>query len=81
VYAAFDEIAKRRGVFKVETVGDSYVAVVGLPTPRKQHAVVMALFAHDCRLKMNMLTTELEKSLGPVRSIEGSRGGEHILSH
>ena len=31
VYQAFDKIAKRRKVFKVETIGDSYVAVTGLP--------------------------------------------------
>jgi len=31
VYHAFDEIAKRRKVFKVETIGDCYVAVTGLP--------------------------------------------------
>lgn len=31
IYGAFDRIATRRGVFKVETIGDSYVAVCGLP--------------------------------------------------
>ena len=29
VYGAFDEIARRRGVFKVETIGDCYVAATG----------------------------------------------------
>jgi Adenylate and Guanylate cyclase catalytic domain len=71
VYAAFDEIAKRRGVFKVETIGDSYVAVVGLPTPRKHHAVVMARFANDCRARMNDLVGELDKMLGPVSANTG----------
>lgn len=42
VYHSFDNIAKRRRVFKVETVRDSYVAVAGLPEPRHGHAVVMA---------------------------------------
>jgi class 3 adenylate cyclase len=34
VYHDFDVIAKRRRVFKVEVVGDCYVAVAGLPDPR-----------------------------------------------
>jgi class 3 adenylate cyclase len=29
-------------------VGDCYVAVTGLPEPRKDHAIVMAKFARDC---------------------------------
>jgi hypothetical protein len=35
IYHAFDQIARQRGVFKVETVGDCYVAVSGLPEPNK----------------------------------------------
>ena len=31
IYGAFDRIAMKRNVFKVETVGDSYIAVSGLP--------------------------------------------------
>ena len=49
LYGAFDSIAERRGVFKVETIGDCYVAVVGLPKPRKSHFLVMTRFADDCR--------------------------------
>jgi len=65
VYGAFDTIAARRGVFKVETIGDSYVAVTGLPDPRKDHAVVMAKFARDCREQFNELCSALESTLGP----------------
>jgi len=49
LYRGFDKIAAERRVFKVETIGDSYVAVVGLPDSRKDHAVVMSKFARDCR--------------------------------
>jgi class 3 adenylate cyclase len=65
LYSAFDDIAKRRGVFKVETIGDSYVAVAGLPEKRKDHAVVMIRFARDCRSKAQELTHQLETTLGP----------------
>ena len=40
VYRAFDMMAKRRRVFKVETIGDCYVAVTGLPEPRKDRKFV-----------------------------------------
>jgi class 3 adenylate cyclase len=65
LYGAFDKIAKRRGVFKIETIGDCYVAVCGLPQPRKNHAVAMVRFASDIRSSMNSLTKELELTLGP----------------
>jgi class 3 adenylate cyclase len=65
VYHAFDVIAEQLGVFKVETIGDSYVAVCGLPTPRKDHAVVMATFAQRCLVKLKHLVKELEVLLGP----------------
>ena len=52
-------------VFKVEVVGDCYVAVCGLPEPRKHHAVVMAKFASECLQIMAQTTKSLEDELGP----------------
>jgi class 3 adenylate cyclase len=65
VYNSFDKIAKRRRVFKVETIGDCYVAATGLPEPRDDHAVIMARFARDCLDKMREVAHQLEISLGP----------------
>ncbi|KAL3917415.1 MAG: hypothetical protein SGILL_004724 [Bacillariaceae sp.] len=65
LYGAFDQIAKRFGIFKVETIGDSYVAVSGLPEPRAKHAIAMAKFAVKCVERMKQLTRELELTLGP----------------
>jgi class 3 adenylate cyclase len=77
IYGAFDAIAARRGVFKVETIGDSYVAVTGLPEPREDHAVVMAKFARDCRTQFSVLSRELEVTLGPETGDLQMRFGLH----
>eukprot|EP00980_Cylindrotheca_fusiformis_P005909 scaffold1246_cov134-Cylindrotheca_fusiformis.AAC.1 len=65
VYGAFDKNAYRRSVFKVETVGDCYVAVAGLPEPSKDHAMAVCRFARDCVKTMKDTTLKLEVSLGP----------------
>lgn len=64
VYGGFDEIARRRGIFKVETIGDCYVAVAGVPQKRKDHAVLMAKFSHDIMNRMALETKKLEATLG-----------------
>ena len=38
LYSSFDKIATRTKVFKVETIGDSYVAATGLPDRMSDHA-------------------------------------------
>eukprot|EP00980_Cylindrotheca_fusiformis_P008516 scaffold1807_cov140-Cylindrotheca_fusiformis.AAC.8 len=65
IYGAFDKIAYRHNVFKVETVGDCYVAAVGLPEPVDNHATVACKFARDCLKKMKEVTFKLEVTLGP----------------
>jgi hypothetical protein len=77
IYQAFDVIAKRRKVFKVETIGDSYVAVCGLPKPDEKHFVSMSRFASDCLAKFAELTNELEEKLGPGTAALGLRVGLH----
>jgi len=65
------------GVFKVETVGDCYVAVAGLPEARADHAVVMCRFARECMRRMNELVKDLEIRLGPDTSDLNMRMGLH----
>ena len=77
IYRAFDDIAKRRKVFKVEVVGDCYVAVCGLPDPRKDHYAVMCRFAQDCMAAMHVHTKELEIRLGPDTGDLALRVGLH----
>jgi class 3 adenylate cyclase len=77
IYHGFDEIARRRRVFKVETIGDCYVAVAGLPEPCEDHAIVMARFASACRHKMKDIVKVLEVSLGPDTADLAMRIGLH----
>ena len=62
---------------KVETIGDSYVAVSGLPTPRENHVVVMAQFAQMCLRRMTKITRDLEVYLGPSTGDLRARIGLH----
>ena len=77
IYSTFDSIAKRLKVFKVETIGDCYVAVTGLPQPDSEHAVTCARFACQCLIAMSSLAHELELTLGPGTSDLCLRIGLH----
>eukprot|EP00980_Cylindrotheca_fusiformis_P009110 scaffold1975_cov90-Cylindrotheca_fusiformis.AAC.2 len=77
IYGAFDRIAYRHSVFKVETVGDCYVAAAGLPEPTDDHGVVACRFARDCLKKVKEVTLKLEVSLGPDTSELDLRIGIH----
>lgn len=63
--SAFDKLCVRYKIFKVETVGDSYVAVSGIPTAVDEHAVNMARFAREMMNQMSTIVNQLEVSLGP----------------
>eukprot|EP00934_Nitzschia_sp_Nitz4_P009170 Nitzschia sp. Nitz4//scaffold37_size175936//139425//149009//NITZ4_002062-RA/size175936-snap-gene-0.260-mRNA-1//-1//CDS//3329549836//9160//frame0 len=77
VYHSFDRIAKKRTVFKVETIGDCYVAVTGLPDPQEDHAVRMAKFAHECKEKFTEVVDKLKQTLGQDTADLAMRFGLH----
>jgi class 3 adenylate cyclase len=77
VYHEFDQVARRHRVFKVETIGDCYLAVTGLPDPQPNHAIIMSRFAHKCNMRMTTLTKELDLTLGPDCSDLKMRFGMH----
>lgn len=45
LFALFDEEIARHGAEKIESVGDAYLIAAGLPTPRADHATVLARVA------------------------------------
>ncbi len=47
LFHRFDLLAQRRGVEKIKTIGDAYMAVAGLPTPAEDHARRMIEMALD----------------------------------
>jgi class 3 adenylate cyclase len=77
IYQAFDHVAKRRRVFKVETIGDCYLAATGLPDPQPAHALIMAKFAGECRTRLSEILQSLEVKLGPDTADLGMRFGLH----
>jgi hypothetical protein len=77
VYQSFDAIARKLKVFKVETIGDCYVAVTGLPDPQKDHAARMTRFAREAMRRMDEVTSGLEIILGPDVSVSSFWAWKH----
>jgi class 3 adenylate cyclase len=77
IYQAFDKLAKQHKVYKVESTGDQYIAVAGLPEATKNHALIMAKFAQACLREFEFLTRRLESTLGPDTSELGLSVGLH----
>jgi class 3 adenylate cyclase len=74
IFSAFDELAQQHGVEKIKTIGDAYMAVGGLPTPRLDHAEAIAEMAIDmldviARFKTEtgeLLSMRIGMNTGPV---------------
>jgi adenylate cyclase len=47
LFGHFDTLAERYEVEKIKTIGDCYVAAAGIPSPRPDHARMLALMALD----------------------------------
>jgi len=47
LFSHFDDLAERRDLEKIKTIGDAYMVAAGVPTPRPDHARALALLALD----------------------------------
>ncbi|KFE66784.1 adenylate/guanylate cyclase domain-containing protein [Hyalangium minutum] len=68
VFTEFDAVTERYGLEKIKTIGDSYMVVAGLPSPRPDHREVMAIMALafvDAIQRLNVtLKTSLDVRIG-----------------
>jgi urea transport system substrate-binding protein len=47
IFSEFDRLSELHGLEKIKTIGDAYMVVGGLPTPREDHSKAIALLALD----------------------------------
>lgn len=81
LYEAFDTVACSLGVFKVETIGDAYMAVTNLDGNQPFHAKVMAKFAANIIAKAQETPIDLERpELGMVNIRVGLHTGPVVSS-
>jgi class 3 adenylate cyclase/CheY-like chemotaxis protein len=74
VFSKFDQLAEKHGLEKIKTIGDAYMVVGGLPTPRPDHAEAVADMALDMRGAVagqhratgGLLTVRIGIHTGPV---------------
>ncbi|MCU0544115.1 MAG: CHASE domain-containing protein [Oscillatoriaceae cyanobacterium Prado104] len=58
IFSAFDRLADRHGLEKIKTIGDAYMVVGGLPTPREDHAEAIAAMAIDMLHEIRLLSLD-----------------------
>jgi class 3 adenylate cyclase len=63
LFSMFDQLAEQHGVEKIKTIGDAYMVVAGLPTPRSDHAQAIANLAIDMQHAVAHFNVELNQSL------------------
>ena len=63
LFSEFDRLADDRGVEKIKTIGDNYMAIAGLPTPRSGHARIATKLALDMIAATGRLQSRLPAPL------------------
>jgi class 3 adenylate cyclase len=59
LFSEFDRLAEDSGVEKIKTIGDNYMAIAGVPTPRSGHARTAAKLALDMVAAAGRLQTRM----------------------
>jgi adenylate cyclase len=74
IFSLFDQLTEKYGLEKIKTIGDAYMVVGGLPTPRSDHAEAIAEIALDMQQAIkefnadsnNNLSLRIGINTGPV---------------
>ena len=70
LYVKFDQCSARHKVYKVETIGDAYMVVGGLPKPIKNHAEEVAKLALDMLRSSNTVRAIVSESERSDQTVE-----------
>jgi PAS domain S-box-containing protein len=62
IFSEFDQLADQLGLEKIKTIGDAYMVVAGLPTPRKDHAEAIAQMAIDMQQALTKVNAKTGQS-------------------
>jgi adenylate cyclase len=62
LFSMFDQLAEKHGAEKIKTIGDAYMVVAGLPTPRSDHAQAIANLAMDMQEAVAHFNAEQNQS-------------------
>lgn len=62
IFSVFDRLSEKHGLEKIKTIGDAYMVVGGLPTPRADHAEAIAQMALDMQQEISRFQREDGKS-------------------
>ena len=62
IFSSFDQLCEHHGLEKIKMIGDAYMAVAGVPTPRSDHAAAAA----DLALAMQAAAMQFRAGDGPT---------------
>ncbi|KAL0044703.1 hypothetical protein WJX82_006155 [Trebouxia sp. C0006] len=81
LYRAFDVVTSRHNLFKVETIGDSYMVVGNLRCPQPDHAARVAYFAIEAvQTAGSILISESKPDMGHLSIRAGFHSGPVVAS-
>lgn len=63
IFSEFDRLSDLHGLEKIKTIGDAYMVVGGLPTPRGDHAAAIANMALDMQAAIAKFNLEREEAV------------------